>query len=367
VSIGGTAPNVGAASQFSATAALSNGTTQSVTSQATWQSSSTTVATVSNTGLVTALSAGEADITASYQNVTGKMHVATAKVAGPTYTITGAVTDNTSGGVLPNIDVQATDSAAKTVSTKTGSTGTFTLGGLAAGTVSVTAAGISYESATQVLTLTSDQRLDIGLKRVTCTFTVNPTTFSFPAAAGQGNVTVSSQAAGCTWTARSNDSFLTITSGLTGLDTGAVAFSIASNPSAVQRTGTIVVDWSVGSASVRIDQGGATGCTYTPGVEGEISRMGFTNVHPTLVTSMPTCAWTAAGNDSWLYLSCGSGSDVSPDCKVSGVGSGPVRVAANPNFNAGRRGTITVRFDGGAITLTVVQPGCIGAPLPCFP
>ena len=65
----------------------------------------------------------------------------------PTYTITGTVTDGTSGGVLPNIDIQASDSAGKMLSTKTGSAGTYTIGGLAAGTVGVTAAATSYESA----------------------------------------------------------------------------------------------------------------------------------------------------------------------------------------------------------------------------
>lgn len=62
----------GATSQLTATANKSDGTTENVTSQATWQSSNTTVATVSGTGLVSALQRGTADITATFSAQTGR-------------------------------------------------------------------------------------------------------------------------------------------------------------------------------------------------------------------------------------------------------------------------------------------------------
>jgi hypothetical protein len=62
----------GATSQLTATAHKSDGTTENVTNQATWQSSDTMVATVSGTGLVTALQAGTADITASFSSQAGR-------------------------------------------------------------------------------------------------------------------------------------------------------------------------------------------------------------------------------------------------------------------------------------------------------
>lgn len=64
----------GATQQLSATANLSNNTTQIVTSSATWKSSDTTVATVS-AGLVTAVSSGTATITATYGGQTGSSTV----------------------------------------------------------------------------------------------------------------------------------------------------------------------------------------------------------------------------------------------------------------------------------------------------
>ena len=57
VAVNGTAPGAGASAPFSATATLSDGTTQIVTSQATWTSSNTSVATVS-AGTVSGLRRG---------------------------------------------------------------------------------------------------------------------------------------------------------------------------------------------------------------------------------------------------------------------------------------------------------------------
>jgi uncharacterized protein YjdB len=56
----------GQVSQLTATQTLSTGLTQDVTTLATWQSSNSRVATVSNAGLVTAVAAGTATITATY-------------------------------------------------------------------------------------------------------------------------------------------------------------------------------------------------------------------------------------------------------------------------------------------------------------
>ena len=61
--------------QLVATATQSTGSTSDVTQQATWQSSAPGVATVSSTGLVTAVAEGDADISATYQSVKGTMGV----------------------------------------------------------------------------------------------------------------------------------------------------------------------------------------------------------------------------------------------------------------------------------------------------
>jgi hypothetical protein len=77
VAVSGTATltSKGQTSQLTATASLSNGTTQDVTSQATWQSDNAAVASVSSSGLVTANAEGEATITATYQSKSGTLKI----------------------------------------------------------------------------------------------------------------------------------------------------------------------------------------------------------------------------------------------------------------------------------------------------
>jgi len=76
VSVSGTAPAVGTAAQYTATAALSDGTTMDVTSLASWSSSDTADVTVSTSGVVTAVAAGSAIVSATYSSVTGSVTVA---------------------------------------------------------------------------------------------------------------------------------------------------------------------------------------------------------------------------------------------------------------------------------------------------
>ena len=76
VTIGGsTTVSEGGTAQLTATAQYSNQTSETVTNQATWISSNPTVATVSATGLLTALRTGSVDVSATFQNVVGRRTV----------------------------------------------------------------------------------------------------------------------------------------------------------------------------------------------------------------------------------------------------------------------------------------------------
>jgi hypothetical protein len=76
--------------------------------------------------------------------------------------------------------------------------------------------------------------------RVTCTYYIFPTSQSFSSAGGSGSVNVTAPS-GCPWTATSNASWITITSGSSGNGNGTVNYSVASNPSTTPRTGTMTI------------------------------------------------------------------------------------------------------------------------------
>lgn len=326
VSVSGTAPVVGASAQFSATATLSNGTTPSVTTQATWSSSNTAVATVSSSAIVTGVAAGEADLTATYQGVAGRSHVTIAKPEASTYTIAGTVTDGTSGGVLPNVNVRATDSEQNSTSTVTGSSGTYSISGLAAGPVTIVASGISYQTRQLTVSISSNTRLDIVLQRTVCTFTLSATSFSFRSSGGTGTVTVAAQATGCAWTARSNDAFITVSSGSSGNDNGTVTFSVQANTGSA-RAGTL----TIGGQTVTVNQD-ALACTYalstTSVTFGDIGGTATVTV-----TAPSACGWTAVSNASFVTVTSAA----------SGTGNGSVTFTVSGHGGQGpRTGTLTI-------------------------
>ncbi len=74
---------------------------------------------------------------------------------------------------------------------------------------------------------------------VACSFSLSSNGQNFGSTGGSGSVNVLTTN-GCGWTATSNASFITVTSGETGVGNGAVGFSVATN-TGVQRSGTLTI------------------------------------------------------------------------------------------------------------------------------
>ncbi len=155
---------VGATQQYTATGTYSDSSTQNLTSQVTWASSNTTAATISSTGLATAVAAGSATISATLGSVSGStgltatpgpLTITTAALpaatVGAAYTATLAATGGTppyswsiASGTLP---------AGLTLATGTGVvSGTPTATGTSSFTVQVASAAL--DSATAPLSIT---------------------------------------------------------------------------------------------------------------------------------------------------------------------------------------------------------------------
>jgi Zn-dependent metalloprotease len=98
-----------------------------------------------------------------------------------------------------------------------------------------------------------------------CSFSINPTSASFAAAGGSASVTVTTQA-GCNWTAVSNNSFITITSGASGTGSGTVSYSVAANTSTA-RSGSLTIAGLTHSVSQASAGGGCTNAIVNPGFE----------------------------------------------------------------------------------------------------
>jgi hypothetical protein len=113
--------NIGQTVQLTATATFSDGTTQNVTATATWQSSNSSVATVSSGGLVTAVTSGTVTMTATFQ---GKAGTATVPIS-----ITSSSRNTMSATIDGTSWVAITVSAAKGGVTSSLPSGVLSVGG----------------------------------------------------------------------------------------------------------------------------------------------------------------------------------------------------------------------------------------------
>ena len=169
-----------------------------------------------------------------------------------------------------------------------------------------------------------------------CTFSIAPSSASFPAGGGSDQVTVTT-AAGCAWSATSNDpSVVTISTGASGAGGGLVQYLVASN-SGPARKGTM----TIAGQTFTVNQD--SGCTFAflPTSAHFAPAGGSGSV---TVSTAAGCDWTAASQDpSWLTLTSGA----------SGSGSGTVGYSVSANSGPARSSTIRI----GAQSFAVSQDG----------
>ncbi len=90
-----------------------------------------------------------------------------------------------------------------------------------------------------------------------CTYTILPTSSLFSSSGNTGTVAVTTSLSSCAWTATSNNSWITVTSGSSGTGNGTVNYSVAAN-SGLTRTGTI----TIGGQTFTVTQASANANTY---------------------------------------------------------------------------------------------------------
>jgi hypothetical protein len=129
----------------------------------------------------------------------------------------------------------------------------------------------------------------------------------------------------CAWTASSNDSWITVTSGARGTGTGAVAYSVAANTGGA-RSGTI----TIAGQTFTVSQAAPVAvCTYSVS-DTTLSVFPFGGVRSVDVTTGSGCSWTATSRASWIDIIRGA----------NGTGSGTVTFVAYPGGT--RSGTLTI-------------------------
>jgi hypothetical protein len=158
-----------------------------------------------------------------------------------------------------------------------------------------------------------------------CTYQINPSSQSFPAAAGAGTNIAVTTASGCAWTASTTDSWIAIGSGTPGNGNGTVTFSVSANTGPA-RTGSMLV----AGRTFNVSQ--ASGCAFQINPTSQsISAAGGpgTNI---AVTAASGCTWTASTPDIWINITSGT----------PGSGNGTVAFTIASTNGPARTGSLSV-------------------------
>ena len=223
--------------------------TVTTTNSCSWTAAATNASWISITSGASGSGNGTVNISAA-ANPTSSLRTATLTIAGQQITVTEAgiscsfavapttATIGAAGGSGTPIGV--TTSAGCTWTT-TGTPSWITLAtgqaGTGNGTVTYTAQPNTGPLRTATLTV-AGQTVTIT-QSSGCTFTISPTSESFPKEGGSGLVTVTTPS-GCPWTATTGANWITITSGSSGTGSGTVRYTVEANTGGA-RTGTLTI------------------------------------------------------------------------------------------------------------------------------
>ncbi|MGE0085977.1 MAG: C1 family peptidase [Desulfococcaceae bacterium] len=273
------------------------------------------------------------------QNTSTSSRTGTLTVAGETFTVTqsGIVcsysispTSNsfTSSGGTGSVTVNAGTGCAWTAVSNNTSWITVTSGssGTGNGTVGYSVASNSTCSSRSGTLTVANKTFTVTQDAASCTYNINPVSSTAGSSGGTGSINVTAPSC-CSWSAISNASWITVTSGSSGSGNGTVSYLAAANTSGSSRTGTITVAGKIFTVVQDI-----LPCTYNISP----SRQSFTESGGTgsiTVTNSSGCSWNAVSNASWITVTSGS----------TGSGNGTViySVASNSDTTP-RTGTLTV-------------------------
>ena len=265
--------------------------------------------------------------------IAGQTHTVTqaAGSASCTYSINPQTAQAPAGGGTGSVMVTAPSGCAWTASNTAGwmtitSGGSGTAGGTVSYSVSpntgTTSRTGTLNIAGQIFTITQ------AAGSASCIYSINPQTAQVAAGGGPGSVTVTARS-GCAWTASSNATWVTITSGATGSGGGAVSYSVSSNTDTNSRNGTLNI---AGQIYTVTQAAGSPSCTYS--IDSQSAQVSAGAASGTInVTAQSGCTWTASSNAAWIAITSGA----------SGTGSGAVKYSAAANTSPKSRiGTLTV-------------------------
>ncbi len=183
-----------------------------------------------------------------------------------------------------------------------------------------------------------------------CTYTINPTTANFQAIGGNGTVAVTASA-NCPWTATSHEDWITITDIVSAPGGGTVRYSVAANPLALPRPGSM----TIAGQNFLINQ---AGLICQPTLQPASLTFSSGEASGSFQVNTPNnCQWRASvipggGQSTFITLTSGE----------AGTGNGTVNFSVGENSSGVQRSnsikiTPAEGLPSDARSFTVIQEG----------
>ena len=222
---------------------------------------------------------------------------------------------------------------------------TFTSGngtGTGNGTVNLTVAANTGAARNATLTIAGQAfSVNQAAASPSCTYSLNPTSFSAAAAGGPTTVAVTTTS-GCSWTTTGVPTWITVVNNSgAGSGNGTVSLQISANTGAA-RSATL----TIAGQSYTVNQAAAPACSFTlnPTSYSASAVGGSTSV---AVTTASGCSWSTTGLPAWITYTSGNG---------TGTGNGSVNIAVQINTGAARSATLTIAGQQFTVSQAAVLP-----------
>ena len=286
-------------------------------------------------------------------NTAGTSRTGTATVAGKTFAVIQAAATCSAFSLSPSS--QSVAASGGSVSVSVGGTSgcsrtatsnaawiavTSGASGTGSGTVGLSVAANTAGTSRSGTATIGGRTFTVSQSAASCTqFTISPGSATVGASGGTVSVAVSGMS-GCTRTASSNASWLTVTGGTSGTGSGTVTLSVAANAAGASRTGTATIagrtftvteaavacSYAISPSSASVAAGGGTGS--------------FT------LTTPSGCSASATKSASWITITGGA----------TGSSSRTVSYSVAANTGNARSGSISV----GGRTFSISQAKAAG-------
>jgi hypothetical protein len=236
--------------QLIATATQSTGSTADVTQQATWQSSAPAIATVSATGLVTAVAEGDVEISATFQSIRGAMGLGVRQTHCAVSITPPTATFGPFGGAgSVQVLVSAASCRWNARSDAPWLPFAFNPGSPGSGSFGYTAPANSATSPRTANIIVTTATGESAVHAITvnrpagCSYVTQPEEAVFTAAGGTGQFTVIATPNDCHWNVINGLQALgvSVTSGFSGTGNGLVRYSVQAHTRDVDADGYIEI------------------------------------------------------------------------------------------------------------------------------